>query len=266
MKKAPLISVIMPIYRVEDYLARGLDSVVNQTYKNLEIICIDDGSPDNSIKILNRYAKKDSRIKILRQKNAGPGAARNVGIKIASGDYIHFMDADDVIDLDYYEIMLSAIISAKSDMAVSGFLSENKYTPSLEYQTPKVLFGIRQKIKGTNGLIDLYVWRYLFSKKFISKNKLFFAVDMIAQEESRFILRAVKLANSIAIVPKVLYHYKYNPISILNDRDPVRRIKMKENCKLGRKIRRNFAKENGLMWYWRTRKIRKIPIIGKIFK
>ncbi|HNY25105.1 MAG TPA: glycosyltransferase family 2 protein [Alphaproteobacteria bacterium] len=266
MKKAPLISVIMPVYRVEKYLARTLDCILGQTYKNLEIICIEDGSPDNSIEILRKYQKKYKNIIVFSQKNAGAGAARNVGIKMANGDYIHFMDSDDLIDPDFYEVMLSASEYAKADMSASGFLSENKYTPSFEYKESKIFTSVKDKIKGSNVLVDLYIWRYLFKKDFILKNKLFFSSEMIAQEESKFVLRAVKIANRIVSVPKVLYHYKFNEDSILNSRDPIRRKKMKDSCKVGRKIRREFAKQNGLIWHWRTRKLRKTPIIGKFFK
>ena len=99
----PKISVIVPVYKVEKFLPKCLESLINQTLKDIEIICINDGSPDNSLKILEEYAKKDSRIKIINQKNAGPSVARNNGMSAASGEYIGFVDSDDWIDLDFYE-------------------------------------------------------------------------------------------------------------------------------------------------------------------
>ena len=99
----PKISVIVPVYNVEKYLARCLDSIINQTLADIEIICINDGSTDNSLEILNDYAKKDSRIKIIDQTNAGLSCARNAGMQIAQGEYIGFVDSDDWIDLDFYE-------------------------------------------------------------------------------------------------------------------------------------------------------------------
>jgi len=95
MRKVPKISVIIPIYNSEKYLKKCLDSVIKQTLKDIEIICIDDGSTDNSKEILREYAKKDKRIVILEQKNKYAGIARNNGIKIAKGEYIHFLDSDD---------------------------------------------------------------------------------------------------------------------------------------------------------------------------
>ncbi|OUQ56652.1 hypothetical protein B5E58_10530, partial [Tyzzerella sp. An114] len=93
------ISVIVPIYNVEKYLNRCVDSIINQTYKNLEIILVDDGSPDNCGKICDEYAKKDNRIKVVHKENGGVSSARNVGLNIATGDYIGFVDGDDWIDL-----------------------------------------------------------------------------------------------------------------------------------------------------------------------
>ena len=91
------ISVIIPVYNVEKYLGRCLDSVVNQTFTDIEIICINDGSSDNSLEILKRYAQRDRRIKIFTQENSGLSASRNVGMKYASGDYIYFIDSDDYL-------------------------------------------------------------------------------------------------------------------------------------------------------------------------
>ena len=98
----PLISVIIPIYNVEKYLSKCLDSVINQDYENLEIILVNDGTRDNSLAIANTYQSKDTRIKVYSQRNQGLSAARNIGLDKANGDYITFIDSDDYIDLDFY--------------------------------------------------------------------------------------------------------------------------------------------------------------------
>mgnify|MGYP001091910539 CR=1 FL=1 len=114
------ISVIIPIYNVEQYLARCLDSVVNQTYKDLEIICVNDCSPDNSGKILEWYAKKDNRIKVIsRDKNGGLSTARNTGLDAASCEYIYFIDSDDWIDPDYIETMYCAAQESKAEAVLN---------------------------------------------------------------------------------------------------------------------------------------------------
>ena len=110
MNNQPLLSVIIPVYKVEKYLRRCLDSIVNQTYKNLEIILVDDGSPDNSGKICDEYAQNDKRIKVIHQKNKGQGAARNTGIIAANGELITFVDSDDWIENNTYEIMVSELL------------------------------------------------------------------------------------------------------------------------------------------------------------
>lgn len=104
-----LITVVVPIYGVEKYLARCLDSILKQTYTNLEIILVDDGSKDNSGKIADEYALKDNRIKVIHQVNGGLSAARNTGIKVATGEYITFVDSDDYIDVDYIEYLYSLL-------------------------------------------------------------------------------------------------------------------------------------------------------------
>ena len=98
-----LISIIIPVYNVAVYLPRCLDSILAQTYKNLEIILVDDGSKDNSGKVCDEYALKDSRIKVIHQKNQGVSVARNAGLRIAKGDYIGFVDSDDYIETNMYE-------------------------------------------------------------------------------------------------------------------------------------------------------------------
>ena len=99
--KQPQISIIIPVYNVEKYLNRCIESVVNQSFKELEIILVDDGSPDNCPQMCDDWATKDSRIKVIHQNNAGQAAARNNGMKIASGNYINFVDSDDWIDLNF---------------------------------------------------------------------------------------------------------------------------------------------------------------------
>ena len=107
MKKTPLISVIIPVYRVEKYLDRCLRSITEQTYRNLEIILVDDGSPDNSGTICDAWAARDSRIRVIHKENAGAGAARNTGLNVASGDVVSMIDSDDYLEIHMYEHLLS---------------------------------------------------------------------------------------------------------------------------------------------------------------
>ncbi len=110
------ISVIVPIYKVENYLHRCVDSIINQTYTNLEIILVDDGSPDNCPMICDKYVKKDSRIRVIHKKNGGLSDARNAGINIATGEYIGFVDSDDYISLHFYQRLMNVMKVSDSDI------------------------------------------------------------------------------------------------------------------------------------------------------
>ena len=116
-----LVTVVLPVYNVEQYLDRCINSVVNQTYKNLEIILVDDESPDNCPKMCDEWAKMDSRIKVIHKKNQGLGYARNTGIDNATGEYIYFVDSDDYIALDTIELAYKAAVENNADIVTFGY-------------------------------------------------------------------------------------------------------------------------------------------------
>ena len=116
-----LISIVMPVYNVEKYLEKAVNSVIKQTYKNLEIILVDDGSKDSSGVLCDELAKKDTRIKVIHQENAGLSAARNAGIKLATGKYIGFMDSDDLIAENMYETLYNALIKNGAKLAMCDY-------------------------------------------------------------------------------------------------------------------------------------------------
>lgn len=116
--QGPLVSIIVPIYKVEPYLRRCLDSIVNQTYTNLEVILVDDGSPDNCPQICDEYAVKDSRIVVIHKENGGLSDARNAGLDICKGEYISFVDSDDWVDNRYIEVLLEGITKNNADIAI----------------------------------------------------------------------------------------------------------------------------------------------------
>ena len=116
-----LVSVIIPAYNIEDYIGRCLDSIISQTYKNLEIIVVDDGSRDHTGEILDNYAKKDRRIKVIHKENGGVSSARNKGIEVAEGDYIGFIDGDDFIEPEMYKILVDLLEEENADIAHCGY-------------------------------------------------------------------------------------------------------------------------------------------------
>ena len=117
------ISVIVPVYKVESYLEQCISSIIKQTYKNLEIILVNDGSPDNCGKLCDIYAKKDSRIKVIHKKNGGLSDARNVALDIATGDYIGFVDSDDWININMYEVLINEAKNEDADIVECKFYS-----------------------------------------------------------------------------------------------------------------------------------------------
>ncbi len=140
MKKTePLISVIVPVYNVEQYLNKCVDSIINQTYKNLEIILVDDGSPDNCGEICEKYAQKDDRIKVIHKENGGQGSARNMGLDISKGEYIAFVDSDDWIDSDMYECMMSDLLEHSADMSMCNFWIVNGEKISAEAEQEDII-------------------------------------------------------------------------------------------------------------------------------
>ena len=117
--KLPLLSVIVPVYNTAPWLRKCLNSIINQTYRNIEIICVDDGSTDDSLAVLQQYAVLDSRIKVIHQENAGVSVARNRGVEVASGDYVGFVDSDDSLACNAFEIIVPHM-EAKPDVVVFG--------------------------------------------------------------------------------------------------------------------------------------------------
>ena len=160
------VSVVMPVYNVENYIEECLDSLINQTLKEIEIICVDDGSTDGTSQIIDEYVKKDSRIVAIHQKNAGLVAVRNRGIEIAKGDWIGFVDGDDAIDLDMYARLLSNALKYDADISHCGvrFCFPDGHE-ELHYGTGEVILqnnfdGVKDLLEGT--LIEPGVWNKLY--------------------------------------------------------------------------------------------------------
>jgi len=244
--KTPMISVIIPIYNVAKYLPQCLSSIIWQTYGDLEIICVDDGSPDNSIDILKDFAGRDGRIKIIRQKNGGISSARNAGLGIAAGEYIHFFDPDDYIPLDYYEKMLGAALSVDADMAAGGIIFSNG-EKNIIYTDKMVLTSIKRKSVVTKCTrYGGFVWRYLFRRDFIEKNGLRFAEGRLI-EDVPFTLAAVEAANCIAIAPDAPYYYMQdNQSSISSSKGKSHREKMRRDRAWAYAIRDEFIRRHNL--------------------
>ena len=210
--KSLKISVIVPVYNAAHVLKRCLEYLVHQTYKNLEIIVVDDGSPDNSADIYSIYAKKDKRIKIIKQKNGGPATARNTGIKAATGDYIHFCDSDDFVNLDYYERMAEAATITDADIICGNVKEKGFIFP--EFYEVNIFSDLKDKIAVTRAYDFNVVWRFLYKRKFLNDNKILFPMGMYWGEDAIFMNKALYYSSTLATARGAVYNCINNPISL----------------------------------------------------
>jgi len=196
----PKVSIIVPIYNVEAYLSRCLDSLVNQTLKDIEIICINDCSPDNSAVILEKYAKKDKRLKIINlEKNQGVSAARNIGIKQAIGEYIGFCDPDDYVDLNFFGKLYENSNDGKLDIIIGGM--KTKYI-NRENETKLPMF---EKIS-KNRFAHNFFCEAIYKKNHLKNNKIEFPPFAIS-EDWFFCCKVNFSTKRIKVVDGVFYHY-----------------------------------------------------------
>lgn len=208
-----IISVIVPIYKVEEYLERCINSILDQTYKNLDIILVDDGSPDECPNICEEYAKKDDRIKVIHKKNGGLSDARNYGINIAIGQYISFVDSDDYIDKNMYQDMINELRKNNADIvscAINNVYSDRIESSQIEeiiYDTESAL---KNLILGRN--LDQTVWNKLYKKDVI--NGILFEKGKI-NEDDFWTYQVFANSKKIITVNKPLYNYIHRESSIM---------------------------------------------------
>lgn len=206
------ITVIMPVYNVEHYLAEAIDSVIYQTYQNLEIILIDDGSTDNSGNICDEYAKKDSRIKVIHQENKGLSGARNTGLDVATGKYIMFIDSDDIFPKDACEKMLKFMEEKDADYIVGNYtnMSEEGEIWEKPIFDPNKYVEFRLSIEDyTHSFYTMNsgVWNKMFKKSFLDQLNLRF-VDRLPAEDAIFTTYCFMKAKKVYYTPEIVYHYR----------------------------------------------------------
>lgn len=211
------ISIIIPIYNVEKYLKQCIESILNQTYKNFEMILIDDGTKDNSGIICDEYAKKDSRIKVIHQKNMGLSGARNTGLKIATGDYISFIDSDDFIDNKMFEVMLLALKKSDTDIVECGTIFCNEVGEYIRENTinKTKIYNSKEQIKELliSGSITTTSWGKLFKKE-LFKN---FEFPLGKYHEDTFTTyKLLHFSQKTVVLNKGFYHYRQVNGSIMN--------------------------------------------------
>lgn len=202
------VSIIVPVYNVEKYLRKCLDSLINQTLKDIEIICVNDGSKDNSPKILEEYAKKDNRIIVINQENAGLSVARNSGIDIAKGEYIGFVDSDDWIDLDFFEKLYYSATSNDTDIAVGGIIRVTgiKKKKFLNFEKETITDNTNLKFELCDVPEKSYVWNKIYKTEKLKEIGLEFEKG-IFYEDCIFTPQALFYLGKIVTVPNIYYYY-----------------------------------------------------------
>lgn len=220
MKEEVKVSIIVPVYNAEKYIERCIKSLIGQTYKNIEIILINDGSEDKSLNILRNFENIDKRITLINQENSGPSKARNLGINKSTGNYIAFIDADDYVELNYIEKMIKQSNCFKSDMIVCNYKEVRK-----EGEIPSNIFTfinngeaydcdincIGEVLCGRGGL----VWGKLLKSSIIKENKIRFDENISMCEDLLFTLEFIKNTKVVSKIDDYLYiHNKYNDESI----------------------------------------------------
>lgn len=209
-----LISIIIPVYNVNNYLSECMESVTSQTYKNLEIILVDDGSTDGSGEACDEWREKDSRVSVIHQKNMGVSVARNTGIEICKGDYIGFVDGDDWIESQMYELMLRSLLETNAQIAMCGFVD---YPNGIQYPEKKGLKPIgpckyKDAIKPILQRDGYFVsmCNKLFARNTIIRgDKIEFLDKMIGYgEDELWLFQVASKVDTISFVPKALYHWR----------------------------------------------------------
>ena len=198
----PKISVVVPCCNVAKWVERCLDSLINQTFQDLEIICIDDKSIDGTLGVLKKYAKKDSRIKIIEQKeNGGVARARNSGLNVARGEYIGFVDPDDYVEQDFYEKLYNKILETKADV-VKGTAIVHEVSTGAKY----IRYGY---VKDEIIVFFSAFWSALYDASFLKRFNIRFSEQIVFGEDTLFLANVSLHTQNIEFVPDAFYNYFY---------------------------------------------------------
>lgn len=215
-----LISIIVPVYKVEPYLRECIDSILAQTYRDFELILVDDGSPDRCGAICDEYAAQDSRIRVVHQENGGLSAARNTGLEIAAGDYITFVDSDDVVHPEYLSFLFEILCKTGADISICRFLRYSGETPAAEpceIAISAVMTGREScyALYGDEAVVYTTAWGKLYRRKLFEGVR--YPVGRIHEDEATT-YKLLYQANKVAVLENELYLYRQNLDSIMNTR------------------------------------------------
>lgn len=229
----PLVSIIVPVYRVETYLPQCLESIISQTYEELDIILVDDGSPDNSGFICDQYALKDSRVRVIHQENGGPNRAVKAGLRIARGEYTCFVDSDDWVEPAMVEVLVDAMQKSNAGLVVANAVHEPAGTPVSMYTVAAGFYdhtAIRERIypnlfeQSSVPAISLSPsrWAKLFRTKILRTNQKYYHEAFRRGEDILVTSIYVMNIDSLYLIPEIVYHYRSVEGSLSHQYNPKR--------------------------------------------
>lgn len=205
-----LISIIIPVYNDIKYLEKCIISIIEQSYKNLEIIFVDDESVDGSSEMLDHFATQDDRITVIHKKNAGVSAARNNGLNIASGKYICFSDADDILSRDYVEHLYELLIQNDADISLTRKMFSNYNTTQVNNNNEHIISGEEATIQILSYRIPIGVYCKLFKSDILRKNAIKFRENLFIGEGFNFNVDSFQRVQKVAVSDKKIYYYRRN--------------------------------------------------------
>lgn len=223
MMKKPLVSVIVPVYNIERYVERCLESLIAQSYGALEIIVVDDGSTDKSGVVCDGLAKQDARIKVFHKKNGGLSDARNFGIKKARGEVMALVDGDDYVEPDYVEVMIRAMQDNDADVVICGFNNVKPKKTILDGKKATV------KLLTEQENLEIVAWNKLYKKKLFVENNIWYPIG-VRNEDNLTTYRLFTKAKKVAYVDRMLYHYETRSDSIMETTKVEERLAMREKA------------------------------------
>jgi len=224
----PLISVIVPVYKVEQYLHQCVDSILNQTYHNLEVILVDDGSPDSCPAICDEYAEMDHRVRVIHKVNGGLSDARNAGMAVMNGEYLSFVDSDDLLPVDAIETMIKIALEENADLVIGGHNRfEDIPTESADMET------FVQRWTPAEAMADMLrngcaSWARLYRREL--HKTILFPVGEINEDEA-IVLPLLEKCKTIAVTNAVVYYYRCRPESITTGRFSPKKLDWYRHCK-----------------------------------
>lgn len=222
MKNTKLVSVIMPVYNVELYIKKAVESILNQTYFNFELLIIDDGTQDNSIKVIEPFLL-DNRVKVFHKENGGLSDARNYGLQKASGEFVCFVDSDDFVEPELLTCTINEIERVNADVLLIGYFSDTEDLEGNLIESIKVIsnYSFFEKTKNPiqidNNVLGLlgYAWNKVYRRKFLLENKIQFEKGISLVEDILFNCQVFQKINSVVVLDKAYYHYANRPVQTL---------------------------------------------------